>query len=212
MDTNDVETFAVNALGGADRLTVNDLGGTDLARVNADLAANGGGDDGAADEVVVNGTQGDDVVSVSGETRNATATGLAATVALTGSGPGVDRLTVNARGGDDVVDASATTAGATLLTLNGGDGDDVLIGGAGDDTIRGDADDDVLIGGGGTDVLDGGAGDNVVIGFAALTSRSAGAAGADWVSAHAATVDGKTVLDLGGRTVTLPQAQLSQLH
>jgi len=88
----------------------------------------------------------------------------------------------------------------------------VLIGGAGDDTIRGDADDDVLIGGGGTDVLDGGAGDNVVIGFAALTSRSAGAAGADWVSAHAATVDGKTVLDLGGRTVTLPQAQLSQLH
>lgn len=212
MDTDDVETFDVNALGGADRLAVGDLSGTDLTRVNANLAGNGGGDDGAADEVVVNATQGDDVVSVNGETRTATATGLPATVALTGSGPGVDRLTVDARNGDDVIDASGVAAGATLLTLVGGDGDDVLIGGAGNDTITGNAGDDVLIGGGGTDVLDGGAGDNVVIGFAALTSRSAGAASTDWVATHAGTVDGKTVLNLGERTVTLPQAQLSQLR
>jgi Ca2+-binding RTX toxin-like protein len=212
MDTDDVESFDVNALGGADRLVAGDLSGTDLTRVNANLAASGGGDDLAADEVVVDATQGDDVVSVTGEARTATATGPAATVALTGGGPGVDRLTVNALNGDDVVDASGVAAGATLLTLGGGDGDDVLIGGAGDDTINGNAGDDVLIGGGGTDVLDGGAGDNVVIGFTALTSRSANATGADWVAAHAGTVDGKTVLDLGTRTVTLPQAQLSQLH
>lgn len=213
MDTDDVETFAVVALGGADRLTVDDLSGTDLTLVNANLAANGGGDDGATDEVVVNATQGDDVVSVNGQARDATAVGLPARVALTGSGPGVDRLTVNARNGDDVVDATAVAAGATLLSLNGGDGDDVLVGGSGNDTISGGVGDDVLVGGGGTDVLDGGAGDNVVIGSAAATSRSTTAAvGADWVAAHASTVAGKTVLHLGDRSVTLPQAQLSQLR
>ena len=36
-----------------------------------------------------------------------------------------------------------------LLTANGGDGDDVLIGSAGNDTLSGGAGDDVLIGGGG---------------------------------------------------------------
>ena len=34
-----------------------------------------------------------------------------------------------------------------LLTANGGDGDDVLIGSAGNDTLNGGAGDDVLIGG-----------------------------------------------------------------
>ena len=37
MDTNGVETVAVNALGGADTLTVNDLSGTGVASVKADL-------------------------------------------------------------------------------------------------------------------------------------------------------------------------------
>ena len=50
-----------------------------------------------------------------------------------------------------------------LLTANGGDGDDVLIGGAGNDTLTGGAGDDVLIGGRGQDILDGGPGNNIVI-------------------------------------------------
>jgi Ca2+-binding RTX toxin-like protein len=62
-----------------------------------------------------------------------------------------------------VIDASGLAAGAIQLTANGGDGHDVLIGGAGDDTLNGDAGDDVLIGVGGQDVLDGGPGDNIVI-------------------------------------------------
>ena len=49
-----------------------------------------------------------------------------------------------------------------LLTANGGDGDDVLIGSAGNDTLTGGAGDDVLIGGGGQDILDGGPGNNIV--------------------------------------------------
>jgi len=47
--------------------------------------------------------------------------------------------------------------------FDGGDGDDVLIGSAGNDVILGGNGDDILIGNGGTDVLDGGPGDNVVI-------------------------------------------------
>ena len=50
-----------------------------------------------------------------------------------------------------------------LLTADGGDGDDVLIGSAGNDTLTGGAGDDVLIGGAGQDVLDGGPGNNIVI-------------------------------------------------
>jgi len=70
---------------------------------------------------------------------------------------------INALAGDDVVEASALAANAILLTGNGGDGDDILIGGNGPDTLNGGADDDVLIGSPGLDVLDGGLGSNVVI-------------------------------------------------
>jgi Ca2+-binding RTX toxin-like protein len=50
-----------------------------------------------------------------------------------------------------------------LLTANGGDGNDVLVGSRGNDILNGDAGDDVLIGNGGIDVLDGGTGNNVVL-------------------------------------------------
>ena len=50
-----------------------------------------------------------------------------------------------------------------VLTADGGDGDDVLIGSAGNDTLLGGAGDDVLIGGPGQDILDGGTGNNIVI-------------------------------------------------
>ena len=49
-----------------------------------------------------------------------------------------------------------------LLTANGGDGDDVLIGSHGNDILNGEAGDDVLIGNGGQDMLDGGPGNNTV--------------------------------------------------
>ena len=57
--------------------------------------------------------------------------GLAARVNIVGAEAANDRLTVNALAGDDVEDASGVAAGAIQLTLSGGDGDDVLIGGDG---------------------------------------------------------------------------------
>ena len=67
MDLNDVETIDVNALGGADNLDRQRPVGHRRHQRDADLAANGGGDDGAADNVVVNGTNGDDVVTSAGD-------------------------------------------------------------------------------------------------------------------------------------------------
>ena len=165
MDVNGVENVSVVARGGADTITVNDLSGTGVTDVNIDLASTPGSGvgDGQADAVVVNGSAGNDAVTVTGNAANAEVLGLAASVHITGAEPANDRLTVNALAGDDVVDASGLSATAIQLTENGGDGNDVLIGGAGNDTLLGGAGDDVLIGGPGQDVLDGGPGNNVLI-------------------------------------------------
>src|SRR4051795_8074924 len=186
MDLNDVERIGVRSLGGNDLLTVNDLSGTDVTKVTDDLNATAGGDDAAADNVVVNATNGDDVASISGSGANAQVSGLASVVALTGAGAG-DRLTVAGRAGDDVLEASAVAAGAVALTLDGGDGADILIGGAGADTLLGGAGDDVLIGGPGNNILDGGPGNNVVINSFAATQS--------WLGIHARSVRGRAVLE-----------------
>src|SRR5205807_8141233 len=64
MDLNGVERIDFNALGGADTITVNDLSGTDVSEVNLNLAAAGGGGDGQADAVIVNGTAGNDTIAI----------------------------------------------------------------------------------------------------------------------------------------------------
>jgi Ca2+-binding RTX toxin-like protein len=161
MDLNDTESIDFNAMGGADTVTVNDLSGTDVVEINVNLteAANVAG----ADNVIVQGTNGDDVALVVGDAAGTSVLGLAAQVNIVGADAANDRLTVNALAGDDVVEASGLTAGAIQLTGNGGDGDDILVGGDGADVLSGGAGDDVLVGGPGIDVLDGGDGDNVVI-------------------------------------------------
>jgi Ca2+-binding RTX toxin-like protein len=212
MDMNDVESIDAKLLGGADSLHVADLSGTDLVSVNADLAATGGGDDGQPDNVIVDATNGDDVVSVTGGTDNVRVAGLAAQVSVSGGIAVSDRLTISALAGDDVFDASSVAAGAMLLTLDGGDGDDVVLGGDGADTLLGGAGDDVLIGGPGNDTIDGGTGGNIVIdSFRANTVMSATFADKDWLTDHLRTVSGKTALFLGGKVRTVPHADLSQL-
>jgi Ca2+-binding RTX toxin-like protein len=165
MDCNGVEVVKFNALGGADKITVNDLTGTALTTVNLDLAtppASGQGDN-AVDSVIVNGTEGDDVITVSGDATGITVQGLAATVNIVGTDPTLDTLTNHALGGNDVVTATELQAGANNLIIDGGLGDDVLIGSHGDDIIFGGEGDDVLNGGPGQDALDGGPGNNVII-------------------------------------------------
>ena len=213
MDLNDVESIDFLALGGADTIVVDDLSGTDVNAVNTDLAGTAGGvGDGQPDNVIIHGTDDDDVSLVFDDASGVSAIGLAAQVNIVGSEGANDRLTINALAGDDVVEASGLSAGAIQLTADGGEGDDVLVGSDGDDVLLGGPDDDVLIGGPGIDVIDGGDGDDIEIqSVGADTVRSATAVGEDWLAAHARTVGGQTVLEVGGEERTLPRIELSEL-
>jgi Ca2+-binding RTX toxin-like protein len=163
LDANAVESIGFNALGGADTIVVNDLSGTDVAEVNVDLAGTGGTGDLQPDNVIVHGTQGDDVMFVAGDASGTSVFGLAAQVNITGAEAANDRLTLFGLGGDDVVEASSLGANAIQLTADGGEGNDVLVGGDGNDFLFGGSGDDVLIGGPGVDILDGGEGDDIEI-------------------------------------------------
>jgi Ca2+-binding RTX toxin-like protein len=162
MDLNSIEHVQLNALGGADTITVNDLTGTRLAQLAIDLGGvPGGGGDGQPDTIIINATSGDDVITIASHDGVVTVAGLATEVTIANFDAS-DRIVINGLGGDDIIEASGLGA-SIQLTENGGDGDVVRIGGAGNDTLRGGAGDDVLIGGPGQDVLDGGPGDNINI-------------------------------------------------
>jgi Ca2+-binding RTX toxin-like protein len=134
-----------------------------VTEVNINLAGANGGGDGQADTIVINATNGDDVVLVVGDGGGVSVLGLSTQINITGFEVGLDRLVINGLGGGDVIEASGLAANGIPLTADGGAGDDVLIGGGGNDTLLGGFGDDVLIGGLGLDVLDGGPDENVVI-------------------------------------------------
>jgi Ca2+-binding RTX toxin-like protein len=165
MDLNDTEVIDFNAFGGSDTIRVGDLTGTDVTELNLNL----GGADGAADTIIIEATNADDVVLVVGDGVGATILGLSAQINLAGFEAANDRIIIRTKAGDDVIEASGVAAGSIQLTLDGGDDDDVLIGGDGNDVLLGGEGDDVLIGGLGLDVLDPGPGDNVSIQSAVST-------------------------------------------
>ena len=119
MDTNGVEIVDDNPVGGADSVTVNDLTSTDVTQTNLDLAGSFGGStaDGAVDNVVVNGTNGDDNVSISGNGSGADVTGLATAVSVKHADP-TDTLSVNTLPGTDHV-ATSGVAGLIKVLVNG---------------------------------------------------------------------------------------------
>ena len=170
-----------------DVVTVNDLTATDVRNVKIDLAASIGGGDGQVDTIVINATNGDDAITVTNNNGVVTVSGLSSEVTISNFEAN-DRIVINGLGGDDVIEASGLTG--MLLTANGGDGDDVLIGSAGDDVLTGGAGDDVLIGGAGLDILDGGPGDNILIQSATVASASSNTEGASPVGdgSHAASL------------------------
>jgi Ca2+-binding RTX toxin-like protein len=164
MDVNGTERVDFNAFGGADTITVNDLTGTDVTEVNLSLERKpGSGEgDGALDTVIVNGTAGNDAMTVNGDASGVTVTGLAAQIHIVGSEP-TDKLVINAKAGDDVITATGLQAGTIQVTANGEEGNDVLIGSPGNDVLNGGAGDDTLIAGSAQNILDGGPGDNTLI-------------------------------------------------
>jgi len=119
MDTDDVETVDFNALGGTDNITVNDLTGTDVTATNLDLAGTLGGNasDGAVDNVVVNGTNGVDTISIDGNGSGADVTGLATAVSVKHADTD-DSLSVNTLAGADNV-LAAGVAGVLKVLVDG---------------------------------------------------------------------------------------------
>jgi Ca2+-binding RTX toxin-like protein len=121
MDTAGVERVDVNALGGSDLVTVDDLRGTDVSAVKVDLAGALGGaaGDGQADDVVVNCTNGNDAIAVTGDASEVKASGLAATVAILHPEIASDRLEIDTLDGRDSVDSAGLAAGAIQLLVDG---------------------------------------------------------------------------------------------
>ena len=98
------------------------------------------------DSVTVNATNGADAFGVTGDSGGVQVFGLQAEVNMFFN-EADDRLTLNGLGGDDVIDASSLEAGAVTLTINGGLGNDVILGSEGDDLINGgDGNDTALMG------------------------------------------------------------------
>jgi Ca2+-binding RTX toxin-like protein len=121
MDTDDVERVDFNALGAADVITVNNLAGTDVNAVNLDLAGTLGGNagDGAADQVIVNASDGNDNINISGDAATGVrVSGLAATVGILHS-EAADRLDINTLLGNDTVNPGGLAAGAIRLFVDG---------------------------------------------------------------------------------------------
>src|SRR5262249_20351661 len=140
-----VEQIQLNAKGGSGNIVVGDLTGTVVTQVAVDLASMPGSGTGdlAADTVTVTGTKGDDVIEVQGQNGALTVTGLPEVVTVTGS-EAIDALIVSAGAGNDTLSAATLPADNVTLTLDGG---------AGNDTIVGSQGADVLLGGDGSDTV-----------------------------------------------------------
>jgi Ca2+-binding RTX toxin-like protein len=153
LDGDGVERVQINTLGGADTIVVNELTSTDVKNVTVDLTGPNGGGDTAADAVTINGTQTNDTVAISGSAGKITTIGLSAVVRIIGAESANDTLTFNALAQADVVNASSLVSNMVKLTINGGLGNDMLIGSEGPDVLNGGDGDDMLFGGGGDDTF-----------------------------------------------------------
>jgi len=114
MDMDGVERLDLDALGGADAMTVGDMRGTDIRQADIDLSGPTGGGDTAADTVTVTGTERADRIDVGASGQVVEVDGLRAAVDVAG-GEIADRLQVNALGGNDDVDVDQ--AALAIMTV-----------------------------------------------------------------------------------------------
>ena len=136
-----LERADLPAAGGRDDLDVRDMTGTELQEVHTDLG------DGQADRLSVDG---------SAEQEQISALGFAQTLFVIGPFVFVqienpearDELVLDGAEGDDLV---STPSAAMRMTLRGGAGTDVVLGGPGDDVLEGGEDFDDVEGNGGDD-------------------------------------------------------------
>lgn len=121
MDLDGVENVDVEALGGADTVTVNNLEGTDVREADLDLSAQGGGTDRQQDKVLVNGTDRADRIDVRAHQAAVDVAGLHTETVITGSEP-TDQLQVSSQGGNDRVDVRDDAAALISVAVDLGTG------------------------------------------------------------------------------------------
>ncbi|MDP7020419.1 MAG: hypothetical protein QGG36_31765, partial [Pirellulaceae bacterium] len=169
-----IEDLALIGGEGGDTFNIRDLSATEVE--NVELAFDTVGN--LADSANIWGRTTDDEIDITDETdvfgsRVLTAGLQYDVVVVDPDDADGDRLTFNADDGNDDVKAAAGVESEVLITLNGdegddtlsadaiingGPGDDLLIGGAGVDTINGNGGEDRIVYSGGGDTIDGGAG------------------------------------------------------
>src|SRR5262249_3584450 len=154
MDLDGIERVELSAAGGADTGTVSDLTGTDVTQVAIDLAAAGrSAGDGQPDQVIVAATAGSDDITIRRDGGAVTVSGLTETITIQHPDAALDLLRVLAGAGDDEIDASRLPSNQINLTLDGGAGNDVILGSHGNDTVIGGQGNDVASLGDGNDVF-----------------------------------------------------------
>jgi Ca2+-binding RTX toxin-like protein len=162
MDVDDTERVDLRALGGIDNTVVNDLSATDVKNIELDLetAIGGGAGDGAVDTTTINGSGGNDAITIAPNAGAVDVTGLAAAVKIEHPEAANDLLNVNGLGGNDTISGSVGLAALIKVAIDGGFGDDTINGGDGNETLRGGADNDAIDGNRGDDTGLLGAGDD----------------------------------------------------
>ena len=121
MDLDGVENVDVEALGGADTVTVDNLQSTDVREADLDLSAQGGGTDRQQDTIVVNGTDRADRIDVRTRRGAVDVAGLRADTVIAGSEP-TDQLQVSSQGGNDRVDVRDDAAALIHVGVDLGTG------------------------------------------------------------------------------------------
>lgn len=180
-ETNGVfsDTEALTFEGGAGNDTL--LGGT-----GGETLTPGPGEDfvygfGGADRIIWAGTDGNDFIEGGdgADTLEANGTGEAEQYAATANGSrirfdrvspatafldiaGVENMAVNMKGGDDSFSAVGNLAVLTAFTVDGGSGDDTLLGSNGADVLNGGGGSDFIDGQQGADTLIGGSGNDTI--------------------------------------------------
>ena len=153
MDLGGVEDIEFRALGGADKITVGDLTGTDVTRTDFDLRGPNGGGDAFADSISVTGTQGADVIGVAGSSGGVNVSGLKAAVNVFFPVAANDKLVLNALDGPDVVSARGLLANSIQVGIGAGPGAEMIIGSQGNYVIQGGEGDDQALMGAGDDTF-----------------------------------------------------------
>ncbi len=199
-DLVNVETVNIATNGGGDSVVVNDLTGSGVQTVNIDLAgAVAGQPDGVHERVTFEDLGASDQIYV---TQSADGHSLQAGEGQTSINvvnlDNQDQVIFHGEAGDDTIVASGAASSAQI-TLNGQDGNDLVVGGNGTEFLFGEAGNDTLQGGSGRNIMDGGDGNDLIIN--ADGSIGVGGAGDDTLQGSTNDViqagDGNDLIQLG---------------